>query len=491
MLYNLLMSKIIRKRQKVITILIVFIVVFISYLILAHVNSNVFKFIRNNNNNFDTVFIITVDTLRKDHVSSYGYPYKTTPFIDMISKTGTVFENAYTVSSHTAPSHTSMFTGLYPSNHGVLRNHDSLANDIYNIKKHFEKNGFKVAGFPATNFLEGKISFDNIKDKYNDVVKGKQGWFLTASQNIERAKAWLTKETSKNDKIFFWLHLYDAHQWQKRGRMDEKYFKTIDELKKDNTYYDYQINKLNIPLEFYNSKDDLLEKIATYDAKIKMINDTLLDFFQFIINKRKGGKFLIILTSDHGEGLGNHNYDSHGKYLYNEQIKVPLVFWSNTKLIPQKREDSFISSIDLFATIVDLVNIPLSSDELKNQDGISYKDIITNDSNHNLYEKRKFCISERRPKDETELRKSWIDGRVNCIVDKKGKYIYNEKGKDEFFDLENDSFELSNIISDKQSLANSYNKKLSYETSKFKSVDIKNQNLTPKEVKELKALGYL
>ena len=86
MLYNLLMSKIIRKRQKVITILIVFIVVFISYLILAHVNSNVFKFIRNNNNNFDTVFIITVDTLRKDHVSSYGYPYKTTPFIDMISK---------------------------------------------------------------------------------------------------------------------------------------------------------------------------------------------------------------------------------------------------------------------------------------------------------------------------------------------------------------------------------------------------------------------
>ena len=57
------------------------------------------------------------------------------------------------------------------------------------------------------------------------------------------------------------------------------------------------------------------------------------------MNKRKGGKFLIILTSDHGEGLGNHNYDSHGKYLYNEQIKVPLVFWSNTKLIPQKRED--------------------------------------------------------------------------------------------------------------------------------------------------------
>ena len=89
------------------------------------------------------------------------------------------------------------------------------------------------------------------------------------------------------------------------------------------------------------------------------------------------------------------------------------------------------------------------------------------------------------------LRKSWIDGRVNCIVDKKGKYIYNEKGKNEFFDLENDSFELNNIISDKQSLANSYNKKLSYETSKFKSVDIKNQNLTPKEVKELKALGYL
>ncbi|MGI6680018.1 MAG: sulfatase [Bdellovibrionota bacterium] len=485
--------------------LIVFISLILALLvaIIAILVSNFYN--KKQSKSFDTVLFITIDTLRKDHVSAYGYPYKITPFIDKLAENGTQFNNAYTVSSHTAPSHTSMFTGLYPFRHKVLRNYDALSNDIYNINKHFLKNGFKTVGFPATTFLEGKVSFKDEREKYNDIVKavGRVGWFLSAKQNIARARAWFENEVESSDKVFMWLHLYDAHQWQKIGRLDKKYIDFANNLKKDETYFKFLTENHNIPISFYNSKDEMLTKISTYDAKIKMIDDELLSFFNFLNEKRGKGNILIVLISDHGEGLGNHYYDSHGKYLYNEQLEIPLIFWSNNGTIPKKRENALISSIDVFATVADLVNIPLSKEEFLNQNGKSYKDIVLrsgkssyNSSYNSSYksnynEKRDYVISERRPKDDAALRKSWISGNVFSVLDGKYKYIYNEKAKDEFYDLQKDAFELENKIDDEKNLVKLYDKKLSYEVRKFETHKLENQGLTKKEINELKALGYL
>ncbi len=464
---------------------------FITFVVVLLVFCLGVYFFRKSAVRFDTVVFITIDTLRKDHVKSYGYPFETSPFIDKLNNEGVVFNNAFTASSHTAPSHTTMFTGLYPQRHKVLRNHDSLSKDIYNIKKHFENHGFKTIGFPATRFLDGKVSFDKLGEKYYDRIKkiGSAGWFLLVNQNIERVKAWFEDTTpNKNDKLFLWLHLYDVHQWAKTGKLPEKYFEFVDSLKKDPKYYDYLTKEQHIPESFFESKEDMLTKISTYDAKLRWVNEELISFLDFLKDERKDSKILIVLLADHGEGLGNHNYAEHGKYLYEEQLRIPLIFWSNTKEFLSKKRDSLISSVDLFSTISDLVGIPLSEEQLKNQDGISFKNIILGDTDSEL---REYIFAERRPKDTAMIRQDWIDGKVKAIADKKSKYIYNEKAENEFYNLTIDPFELDNIAKNEEKLVKKYDKKLHYILTDDFSDKIEDQNLTKKEIKELKALGYL
>lgn len=446
--------------------------------------------IKNTDIKYDTVLFITIDTLRKDHVSSYGYPFDTSPFIDKLKKEGTSFSNAFTASSHTAPSHTTMFTGLYPKSHHVLRNYDALSNNVYGIKKHFESNGFKVIGFPATKFLDGKIGFDKLGKKYYDSIKnlGNIGWFLLVKQNIERVKAWFKDiKPTKKDKLFLWLHLYDVHQWKKFGKLPQKYIEYANTLKSNPKYYEYLKDNQNIPENFFSNKDDMLTKISTYDAKLRQVNDELINFFEFLKNERNNNKILVVLMADHGEGLGNHNYAEHGKYLYEEQLRIPLIFWSNTGEIPSKEKDNLISSVDIFSTISDLVGIPLSDKQLKNQNGISFKNIILGENK----ELRKYIFAERRPKDNASIRQDWIEGKVKAIANKQSKYIYNEKAQNEFYDLTKDPFEINNIAKKEKNLVKIYDKQLHYVLSDDFSDKIKDQNLTKKEIKELKALGYL
>ena len=159
----------------------------------------------------DRIFLITIDTLRADHLGTYGYPRGLSPFLDSLAEKGVVFTDAQSSISHTAPSLASMFTGLQPAQHRLLRNGQRLAPAILSLAEVLKEKGYNTAAFTPLRFLRGvSQGFDHFPlNKYD-----------SAPGILRRASEWLAARPA-GEKLFLWVHLYDVHEWQAAGRRSE------------------------------------------------------------------------------------------------------------------------------------------------------------------------------------------------------------------------------------------------------------------------------
>jgi arylsulfatase A-like enzyme/Flp pilus assembly protein TadD len=245
------------------------------------------------------VVLISIDTLRADHLPAYGYRGVETPALDVLRKDGVLFEKAYTPTPLTFPAHSSLLTGVLPAVHGV-RDNVGYRLDRAKIESGelpflpwlLKQKGYATGGAVSAYVLQGKGGLDTGFDLYEDKVEfrtntGLGGLQRPGSETLARARGWL--ESAQDRPFFFFLHLYEPH-----------------------TPYE--------PVEpfasRYASKYD--GEIATAD---RIVGDLLAEL------KRLGvyDKALIILLSDHGEGLGDHVEKEHGVLLYDEAIHVPLM----------------------------------------------------------------------------------------------------------------------------------------------------------------------
>jgi len=169
--------------------------------------------IAKNKQRIDHIFLITIDTLRADHLGCYGYPRETSPFIDSLAKEGILFEKAYSQSASTVPSHVSIFTGLYPFQHRVLANGYVLVNSYTTLAELLKNKGFKTAAFVSiARCLRGsKINqgFDVFDDPIGTINLMKVN-YRPARLTRSSAALWLDNFNPKQ-KLFLWMHLYDPH----------------------------------------------------------------------------------------------------------------------------------------------------------------------------------------------------------------------------------------------------------------------------------------
>ena len=149
---------------------------------------------------YERVVFVTIDTLRADHLASYGYFRRTSPFLDELAERGVLFEAAMSASSHTAPSHASVFTGLPPGLHGLLTNGSQLPAEVTTTAEAFSSLGFDTAAFTSVEFLGGVADgFGHVRAK------------TSAAKAISNAAiSWIRKDRS-SDRFFVWLHYYDPH----------------------------------------------------------------------------------------------------------------------------------------------------------------------------------------------------------------------------------------------------------------------------------------
>ncbi|MCP2605890.1 sulfatase-like hydrolase/transferase, partial [Candidatus Aminicenantes bacterium AC-335-O07] len=393
--------------------------------------------------------LITVDTLRADRIHCYGFNKIETPYIDLFAEKGIKFERCIAQTPLTLPSHTSLLTGTQPIFHGVRDNGGFLVpQELITIAELFKEKGYNTSAFVSAYVLDSKWGLNQGFDYYFDRFDLSK--FKTISlgrvqrrgeETMDEALAWLKKH--KDKKFFTWIHLYDPHTpYDPPSPFKEKYpgRPYVGEV----AYTDYQLGRLWNYLEENN----------------------LLD------------KTIIVFTSDHGESLGEHKESTHGFFIYQEAIHVPLIFVFPFKKLQGLVRSQVVSLVDIMPTILEMAGIPLPSQ-------IQGKSLVPLFFNNNELEDN-FAYSETY---YPRFHYGWSE--LKGIQNKRYKLIIAPKI--ELYDLINDPDEKINLASKEPEILNELKtlaNRFMEEASK-NAFQVDYRQMDEETRQKLTALGYI
>ena len=279
------------------------------------------------------VILITVDTLRADRLGCYGFSPDITPAMDLFASKGVLFERCISQTPLTLPSHTTILTGTLPIHHGVRDNGGFVVpSSLVTMAEAFKGKGYETAAFVSAYVLDSKWGlnqgFDYYFDRfdlgrYEKISLGEVQ--RRADETIDEALAWLEKK--KAGKFFAWVHLYDPH-----------------------TPY--------APPEPYKTRFSdrpYLGEVAYTDSELQRLWDFL---------EREGltDNLFLIFASDHGESLGEHGETTHGFFVYQAALHVPLIVVTPFAKLRGRRAPDVVSLADVMPTVCDMAGVPASAD---------------------------------------------------------------------------------------------------------------------------------
>ena len=289
------------------------------------------------------VILITIDTLRADRLSSYGSDRVATPYIDRLAAEGIRFANASTTVPFTLPAHSSIMTGLYPPSHGVRENVGYvLGADRTTLAERFRDAGYRTGGFVSAFVLDARWGigrgFDAYVDDFDlDAMAGANlGSVQRAGpETIAHALDWLDRAVSSGDPaggaggsagpppFFLWLHLFDPH-------------------------------------DPYEPPEPFRSEYAgrPYDGEVAYTDSLIGDFRTALEQRGLFDESVVVLTSDHGEGLGDHGESYHGFFVYDSTVHVPLIVRLPGGVEAGRTVADAVSHVDIAPTLAQLVNLP-------------------------------------------------------------------------------------------------------------------------------------
>lgn len=269
------------------------------------------------------VLLITIDTLRADRVSCYGFRHLPTPNMDRIAKNGVVFTRAFSHNPTTLPSHTNIMLGLTPLYHGVRENTNFVAREEFlTLAEYLKSMGYAtgafIGGYPLHSRFGLAQGFDVYDEEYEKVKFQKfSAGERKAEEVMEKALGWLDRQESK---WFCWIHCYDPH------------------------------DPYEPPEPFHSRFENNL-----YDGEVAYVDQELGRLLDDMEKKGLFEKTLIVFAGDHGESLGEHGEMTHGYLANNTTIGVPLVLaYPGAKL---GRVDQYVGLIDIFPTVCDILGV--------------------------------------------------------------------------------------------------------------------------------------
>jgi len=279
------------------------------------------------------VLLVTLDTTRADHLGCYGDATARTPTLDGIAGHGLLFRDAVTVAPLTAPAHASILTGLYPPSHGVRSNGlYRLAQKHETLAEILSRAGYETAAFVSSFVLDRRFGFDQGFQTYDDRVAPKVSLGMEpimerdATQVSQAFLDWLGSRSTERP-FFAWLHYYDPHI------------------------------AYAPPAEFARQLPE-----RPYDGEIAYMDSQLGRVLAALESAGRLDRTLLVVVADHGEALGQHGEHSHGYFIYDEVVRVPLIL-SAPALFARDGgvDDRTVSVVDLAPTILDLLGIPPTS----------------------------------------------------------------------------------------------------------------------------------
>jgi arylsulfatase A-like enzyme/tetratricopeptide (TPR) repeat protein len=402
--------------------------------------------------NKPNVLLITVDTTRADHLPAYGYKKIKTPNLDSLARQGILFRQCATTSPLTLPAHCSIFTGNYPTYHGVrINGNTALSSENLTLAEAFSENGYQTGAFVGAFVLDGRWGLNQGFDHYDDQFDLKKfkkldlGMVQRPGNEIaDAALSWL--EGQKEKSFFAWLHFYDPH-----------------------TPYS--------PPDQYRPASNSM--IDLYDAEIAFMDEQIGRCLKWLDENGLREKTIVAVIGDHGEGLGDHGEKTHGYYIYDYAVHVPFILSTPVREANGLEIPSQVRTIDLYPTLLQASGISIP----KNVHGTSLWSLVQDGGRSS---DRFYAYSE-------SMAPSIQYGWSPLLSLRTSKYKYIDAPRPEFYDLKSDPAEQKDIHQEQSKSAADYNKSLKKvvaETSEG-APGVHVANLDSETVERLAALGYI
>ncbi len=398
--------------------------------------------------NRPNILFISIDTLRRDHCSLYGYKLDTTPNLRVFASQSAIFDMAFSPTATTAPSHATMFTSLYPITHRLIKNGLKLSPKHKTLAEILKMNQYQTAAVVSSFVLNAKFGFAKGFDHYDDgdfekpestaktqVWEGLDvagGFERRADHTSQKVVEWLRTTRNPNKPFFLFVHYFDPHF---PYYPPEPFYSRYDPKKK--------------------SADSIEKSIACYDGEIAFTDCEIGRILQMLKTIGVEQNTIVVITSDHGEGLMQHGHMGHGIHIYDETVRVPLLFHWPNHIPKDKLFNAPVELLSIAPTILDLVGISLK--DLPFQ-GYNLTPALINNA---PLDKNRPVYLHRRHYKERWFQKIWVKGEKLGIRAEDWKYIEGkEENTRELFNLKNDPTEMKNLFSDSQEKADELSGKL-------------------------------
>jgi choline-sulfatase len=397
------------------------------------------------------LILITLDTLRADRLGCYGNRDVATPHLDRLAREGALAAEASAPTPITRPSHTSLLTGLYPAEHGIRDNVSRpLAHAVPTLAEILRAAGFRTAAFVSSVVLSSQSGLSRGFETYSDrfEVGEDNARFLNTVQkrgDLPTAEAidWLAAHSK--ERLFLWLHLYDPHD-------------------------PYE------PPEPYASR----YAGRPYDGEVAWSDELVGRLLAAIEKQGLKDQTLLVATSDHGEGLGDHGEAGHGFFVYESTLRVPLLL-RGPRIPPGSRLETPFRLVDFLPTVLDLLEVSPPADPSPSGRSLALA-----------------LAGGEPPPEEPSYAETLVPllhyGWSDLHAIRSGRFKYIRAPRPELYDLKKDPGETSNLVTRESKQAKSLAARLEEwrgregdpESVRVKAGDI------PADLREkLGALGYL
>ncbi len=393
------------------------------------------------------VILIVVDTLRADHLSCYGYRRTRTPHIDSLASGGTLFTAIDSQIPLTLPSHVSLFTSTYPFYSGVEDNGEQLPPHAVTLATLLKSRGYQTAAFLGGFVLDSRFglnqgfdlydsTFDLRKEKSTDAGDIKR----LGGEVVRAAIEWM--RTHSGSPFFVFLHLYDLH-----------------------TPY----NLLAAERARFG---------GGYDGELQYVDEQVGRFKEFLAQQGLFQKTLVVLTSDHGEGLGEHGETTHGYFTYESTLWVPLIIhWPEGAAKFPARVDATAGLIDVAPTILQFLRIQ-QPPQFQGRSLLGLFSPKRTPAGHEVYSESLYAHDHFGASALWSLRR--------------GRHKFIEAPRPEFYDLSDDPKETRNLYSQDRSLALASREQLLSLRTRYRPERVaRGRVLDPEAVARLSSLGYV
>ncbi len=389
-----------------------------------------------------SVLLISIDTLRFDALGSYGNPRALTPWMDRLAREGVRFERAYAHNVVTLPSHANMLAGRYPTDHGVRDNAGfHFPRDMPSMGTILKHAGYRTGAFVSAFPLDSRFGLDAGFDVYDDAfvdVDAERGHVVqqrAGRETVALALRWL--EGAKDAPSFCFVHLYEPH-------------------------FPYA------PPEPQASRF----RDRPYDGEVAAADEALEPLLRPLLEQGRAGRTLVVLTSDHGEGLGEHGEATHGTFAYQGTLRVPLLLFAPS-LLSARVVRGTARHVDLLPTVLDALALPAP-------EGLRGRSLWPAAQGAPLDERGSYFEALT-----AALSRGWAP--LYGMVERERKYI--ELPLPELYDLERDEREQLNLLAARPREAEALRGLLAAERSRDKGIRRAAESGDVRE--RLRALGYV